>query len=649
MTKDKPFKFERLFNLIYNNLWKTVKPFDKPILNLKETGKLKTLTMQLTDDEILNQIVLNENAYFYSNPDGVNLSKYLITNLFKKISSGRTGNYLLKVINKEIIVDEQNFNYSICIFRYTAIPSILEEQLENWEEIKLAYILIIDFNDHIMIIRRNVGKLREFLDKFEPIDYKVLSTLYVDEDTQIEKINMQNMNVSDRAMRQKSLESLNLQQNLSPLGTSNYVVNNLRVKNDDEKTSLSLNTSRINKFGKKCTIKEITKWGLLQVERLREHTDKETFLSIFSESIDFKDHKHDLMPIAILFVFSKLYEDLEQKVIHETRIVLRDGRHRQINLIKYISKVETLLQITNHNTVGLTTYDIQNPYANDLEIRMNEKSISVRSQKLKNIILFKDNGKMQPLIDYINVSNQFLVNFDNCELIYTNRKLFKDNRLLGNIDNFLKIFIPNPALQNSNTEKGTFTSTSTNFSPRSIFNISESIFLQDAEYLVCDDLGKEWADHISISGNKIQFIHSKYKTTNYSASAFQDIVGQALKNLGNLMPQDFQLESKQAFWDSNYNNDKVQTQIRRLRKGNSIPEFTEKFKTTILEPNHQREVYLVLNFISKSGLEIKLQQLRDAEAFAERNEVIQILWFISSFINGCKEAGVDGVYIYCKP
>ncbi len=649
MTKDKPLKCERLFNLIYNNLRKTVKPFDKPVLNLKETIKLKNHTMQLTEDEILNQIVLNENAYFYSNPDEVNLSKYLITNLFKKISSGRTGNYLLKVINKEIIIDEQTFNYSICIFRYTAIPSILEEYLENWEEIKLAYILIIDFNDLIMIIRRNVGKLKEFLDKFEPIDYKVLSTLYIDEDTQIEKLNMQNMNVSDRAMRQKSLESLNLQQNLSPLGTSNYVVNNLRVKNDDEKTSLSLNTSRINKFGKKSTIREISKWGLLQVERLRTHTDRETFLSMFSESIDFKDHKHDLMPIAILFVFSKLYEDLEQNVIHETRIVLRNGSQRQINLIKYISKVETLLQITNHNTVGLTTYDIQNPYANDLEIRMNEKSISVRSQKLKNIILFKDNGKMQPLIDYINLSNQFIVNFDNCELIYTNRKLFKDNRLLGNIDNFLKIFLPNPQLQNTNSEKGTFSAASTNFSPGSVFNIVEDIFLEDSEYLVCDDLGKEWADHISISGNKIKFIHSKYKEVNYSASAFQDIVGQALKNLGNLMPQDFQLASKQAFWNSNYNKDGFQTQIRRLRKGNSILDFIDRFKSTILEPNHQREVYLVLNFISKSGLEIKLQQLRDAEAFPERNEVIQILWFISSFINGCKEAGVDGVYIYCKP
>ncbi|MDR6843336.1 hypothetical protein [Flavobacterium granuli] len=605
--------------------------------------------MQLTEDEILKQIVLNENAYFYSNPDEVNLSRALITNLFKTISTGRIGNYLLRVVNKEIVINEQSFNYSICIFRYTAIPSILEEHLENWEEIKLAYILIVDFKDYIMMVRRNVAKLREFLEKFDPIDYKVLSILYVDEDTQIEKLNMQNMNVSDRAMRQKSLESLNLKQNLSPLGASNYVVNNMRVKNDEEKTSLSFNTSRINKLGKKCSIKETIRWGFSQVEKLRAHSDRETFLSIFSESIEFKEHKHNLMPIAILFVFSKLYEDLEQNVIHETRIVLEDGSQRTIDLIKHISRVETLLQVINNDEVGLNTYDILNPYANDLKIKINEKSISISSQKLRNIILFKDNGRMQKLIDYINVSNQFIVNFDNCELIYTNRKLFKDNRLLGNIDNFIKIFRPDPRLENVNSEKGTFTAAASNFSAGSVFNIVEDIFLQDSDYLVCDDLGKEWADHISISGNKIKFIHSKYKEVNFSASAFQDIVGQALKNLGNLMPQDFQLASKQNFWSSNYNNDGIQTQIARLRKGNSIVDFTEKFKSTILEPNHQREVYLVLNFISKSALEIKLQQLRDAEYFIERNEIIQILWFISSFINSCKEAGVDSVYIYCKP
>ncbi len=139
------------------------------------------------------------------------------------------------------------------------------------------------------------------------------------------------------------------------------------------------------------------------------------------------------------------------------------------------------------------------------------------------------------------------------------RKLFKDNKLLGNIDNFLKIFIPAPQLENVNIEKGTLTTNSINFATGSVFNFVENTFLNDSDYLVCDDLGKEWADHISISRPKIKFIHSKYKNANFSASAFKDIVSQVLKNLGNLMPQDFQLASKQNFWNSSYNNDGFQT------------------------------------------------------------------------------------------
>jgi hypothetical protein len=205
---------------------------------------------------------------------------------------------------------------------------------------------------------------------------------------------------------------------------------------------------------------------------------------------------------------------------------------------------------------------------------------------------------------------QFIVNFYNCELIYTNRKLFKDNKLLGNIDNFLKIFIPAPQLENVNSEKGTLTANSISFAARSVFNFVENTFLNDSDYLVCDDLGKEWADHISISGPKIKFIHSKYKNANFSASAFKDIVSQVLKNLGNLMPQDFQLASKQNFWNSSYNNDGFKTQTKRLRKGNSVADFTDRFRSTILEPNHQRKVHLVLNFISRGALDIKLQQFK---------------------------------------
>lgn len=78
-----------------------------------------------------------------------------------------------------------------------------------------------------------------------------------------------------------------------------------------------------------------------------------------------------------------------------------------------------------------------------------------------------------------------------------------------------------------------------------MFHVVENEIYQDADYLVCDDLGNEWADHIAIKDDTISFIHSKCKDkAGLSASAFQEIVGQATKNIGNLDPSDKELDNK---------------------------------------------------------------------------------------------------------
>jgi len=284
----------------------------------------------------------------------------------------------------------------------------------------------------------------------------------------------------------------------------------------------------------------------------------------------------------------------------------------------------------------------------DLQIRINEKSITIHSNKLNKVKLITNSGYSRSITEYINTSNQFIINFDRLELVYTNKKLFRDNRLLGNINYFLNAFIPFEELSTINSEKGIFTRGSVNFSVNSCFNFVESNFIEKHDFFVCDDLGNEWADHIGISTDTVSFYHSKFKNVGYSASAFQDIVGQGLKNISNLSPRDYQLNSKQNIWSNFYNPPLTTTNISRLRKGSNVNDLLEAYKNTIKNPNFNREIYLVVNFISKEGLHERLEKLRDGEAFAERNEVIQILWFLSSFLSVCAEQGIKG-YICCKP
>jgi hypothetical protein len=602
----------------------------------------------MTIQEKIENILINENAYFYENSDGVQISNNKITEIFRTVSSAKTGNYLLNSIRLKLN-DQEDIFYSVCVFKYTTKPTFIENEVDNWEEEKIAYLLIVEIEDYIVISKKNVSKLQDFIKQFKPLDYSVLSTLFVTDDTSFEKFSLKNLNVSDKAVREKTVEAIDLKENFSALGASNYLLNSLRLKNNEEKTSLMLNSSRINKFGKKNSIENFCFWSKNLVHQIKNHINTITFLSIFAEPQDYEVVKDALVPISILFNFSNIYNDFEQGLINRViiRHINKDGENqdKEINLIDFLAKFERLCKVVTNE--GIHTID--NSTSKDLEIKLNDKSITIRSQKLKNVKLIHDNGSEISITDYINGKNSFIINFDNIDLAYTNRKLFKDSRLIGSIPNFLKIFRPHNDLDNVTSEKGTFLATSTSFENNSIFRFVEDNFQNDFDYFICDDLSKEWADHIGISESKISFFHSKHKSSNASASAFQDIVGQAQKNLGNLTPQDFQLESKRNIWNSNYNSqDGVNTLITRSRNGQNANQIINQFKETINNPYLRKHVVLVIDFISKSDLETYLENLTNGVSFVQRNETIQILWFVSSLISSCQELNTE-VTIYCKP
>lgn len=82
------------------------------------------------------------------------------------------------------------------------------------------------------------------------------------------------------------------------------------------------------------------------------------------------------------------------------------------------------------------------------------------------------------------------------------------------------------------------------------------------EYIVYDDLNTEIADFIAISEQKIALIHCKYSSSKLSASAFQDVVGQALKNLSYLSANNVESNNGHIIkhidrWDTTWNGSKI--------------------------------------------------------------------------------------------
>lgn len=602
----------------------------------------------MTTQELIDNLILNENAYFFTKIKPGLLSRALIERTFREASSDKAGNYLLNEVKRTIQIDNENIEYSICVFKYSKKPSFIKDDVAEWNETKLAYIVIVDFDSYVAISKRNISGTHELNEKIFPINYNTMSSLFIGESTAFEKLSMNNMNVSDNAVRQKSMEAVDLKESVSTFGLQSYILSNIRLNNDDDKVSLSLNSSRINRFGKKNNLNFFVSWAKVIIDKIVNFNETDTFISSFARPLNFEDERQTLKPIAVLFLLTKINADYEAGKIESTKIIWEE-EERDINLVSILNNFSRLIEIREFTSdQGNSYYKIDTPIVKDLSVSINRKSISLRSSKLKNVIIkFSDDSEIS-IIDYFNRYSCFIINFDRVELVYSHRKLFKDSRLLGNTEAFLKVFKTFNALNSVTGEKGQIQNTSTNFADDSIFGFVEGEFLNDSRFFICDDLGREWADHIGLYDDNISFFHSKYKESAFSASAFQDIVGQAQKNLGNLSPVDNQFQSKSELWSRNYVLDGIESNISRIRKGDSSEQAIEFFKELKKYPNLSKRVYLVINFISKDDLTDRLDKLKRDEPFRERNEVIQILWFVSSLISSCYEVGAES-YIICKP
>lgn len=593
---------------------------------------------------MVNHLVLSENAYFYKQKE--DLTEQFIGQVFSCVSSEKELNEIRCQVIK-CFKEELDIIYSLLIFDFESQPNFLSEDYTDAKEVKFAYLLIVEYKDYIIVSKRNISGLKEFYKKVENIDYKLLSRLFIDEKTFFNKFSLKNMDIADSALRNKVLESNDLRSSISTFSASRYILNNLRVSNEKEKMSLSLNTSRINKIGNKINIFELFSWVISTVDKIEGYEEKNTYLDIFSEPIDFESVKGSIAPICVLFTMEELLNDLELDLI-EKFMYKHGDREKNLSytvIEGIISKLSTFFEVEE---VGRNRYKIPNTIDKTLTLKANKKSITISSSKFKRVVIKYTDEMEINMLEYMNRKSNFIISFDKPDYIYFNRKIFRDSRLMGNLELFESTFVGHEEMSRCTSEKGSFEPDTTCFTDDSVFNFVENILCDNSQVLICDDLSNEWADFISVENDSVSFYHAKSKGKDgLSATAFQDVVGQALKNLSFFTPSNEQWESKKELWSKKYKNDKVQTQINRLRKGVTVEESIENYIKKVSEPNVRKRVNIVVNFISKEKLFLNLYKLRDTGECTRKTQIIQILWFISSLINGCNELGID-VNIHCR-
>lgn len=110
------------------------------------------------------------------------------------------------------------------------------------------------------------------------------------------------MDISNNSVRKRNIEANDLKSSFSPIYSSKYIINNLRVKDNENRISLALNTSKINKLGKKVSIEDYFSWGIDIVNRIESFEFNESYLDNFSIPISNQEQLKELQPASILFL-----------------------------------------------------------------------------------------------------------------------------------------------------------------------------------------------------------------------------------------------------------------------------------------------------------------------------------------------------------
>jgi superfamily II DNA or RNA helicase len=260
------------------------------------------------------------------------------------------------------------------------------------------------------------------------------------------------------------------------------------------------------------------------------------------------------------------------------------------------------------------------------------------------------------LPSYLNNNDEFFtIALRDADVYYSAQSFYRidytyaEDRLSGLITSV-------PALAKAASEKGQAGPNKASWDTDSLFSIIANTSAAGligrqfgpCDWIFCDDLNKEVADFIcaNFETRKIAFIHAKHGDGHIvSASAMQEVVAQALKNLGvtsrgGTMPAHLNRWTRESMWDG--------TKIPRWQKGaKSLPEKNELWKMIrdeILDhPHGIKEVWLVAgDTLNRSAF---VEQLHDEK---KRDAVTgQLVHLLSSLHASCTQLAIT-LKIFCN-
>ena len=527
--------------------------------------------------------------------------------------------------------------YSFVSYKIEAEPSFLSGT--KVKEQKYAYLLLIECNDALAILKKYVDSPEKHFSSFiGEYDYEKFCHFHGNKNPEYERVTMKNMSISNAVIRSRSLEAKSLNGILSSNSSSRSIPSNFRMKVGEDSYTLTPSTSRVSHRDNKSSFDGLVDWVIEIKNEIKITNNESEFLRNFASPICLKDiidlgHK----VVAILIDLS----EVETKLSNGSAVLSKaDGsqlEQREIN--KLFNRLKSPILIDgNLLKVKWLTLAGKVSYTKNL--------ITIRNSSLDDIFVTENGSEKYTIGSYINKEKPFSAVFDSPNYAYYSKSCFEDKRLVDNIPSILNVFDDTYNFSSIGSEKEKpHKPHFTRFPITSLFRKVEDQFSVNDNIVICDDMNDEWADHIVIdsAASSISFIHSKFvKKDTYGASAFHDVVAQALKNIGRTQAE------KQLFkvkYDNEWHKTYENTNISSVIGSNNWQDIEVALDTVNQNPNAIKRIVLATPFLSKKKLAEELNKLSLGQKC--KPHYVQLIWLINTFISSCKDFGVQA-HILCK-
>lgn len=505
-------------------------------------------------------------------------------------------------------------------------------------------------NEHVFYYDSIQSSPMNQIEELTPVSRESLIKLFNNKKS-INKIFLMNTDIGNRSVRNKELHAGAIEATAPGLADYSYfparIEGEVRTAGKMNRRYIGFQNGRITDFtNKRIEYKEFVEWldeVDIQLKQTISASGINGFLNRFSQKVDPPQN-----PIAGSILLDLEIEDLMQYKFGEDA-----SQNEEVQIEDYCANItnDTFLLVINKK-------DFQFNIKYEAKLKRFIISCSELNEYVRNI-----NKDESSLIQYLNSNQSFRIVVVGNEYVYAYKNFFKPglNLISKNKDLDLnQIFSPHQCISNIASEKGDAVRNISNnlWHKETLFGLISRLGIGyndtalenelDIEYLLCDDLSSEIADFIGLDtrNKRVIFIHAKAKEAQLSASSFQEICGQATKNLDYLTPYfEKQPDNNIKKWKKSWSLTPIGVVKNRVINGEVSPEnFWKKYVTLISDPTTSREVHLFVGGMFNYNAFKK--EINKSDIKNVKPEIIQLIYLLRSTWNSVSSVGAK-LKVFC--